>query len=192
MTWQFVTGANLVIALAYLAIAGIVLLGLTRTGQLTSNKLGFVMGLIFLSCGVHHGSHAVHMLLPTFGIDDPHAYAMREAWHWPTAVWDVASAVVAVYYLSLRRLYTGLLANVSMFEDLRARERQALEINDNIVQGLVRVKWALEADRRDEATTAADYALADAQRMVTDLLMAQTADRALQAGRLRRESPAGA
>ena len=51
-----------------------------------------------------------------------------------------------------------------------ARRRQALEINDNIVQGLTRVKWALEAQRHDDARAAADETLAEAQEMVTGLL----------------------
>ena len=73
----------------------------------------------------------------------------------------------------------------------RARERQALEINDNIVQGLARVKWALEGHRPEEAQAAADETLAEAQKMVTDLLMSDTSDGALQAGQLRRDLPAG-
>ena len=52
----------------------------------------------------------------------------------------------------------------------RTRRRQALELNDCIVQGLARVKWALEARRPEEARDAADHTLAEAQKMVSDLL----------------------
>ncbi len=192
MTWQIVTAANLVVALAYFAIAFFVIRGLARSGQLQSNPLGLATGLIFVTCAVHHGSHSVHMLLPAIGIDDAQALAMREAWHWPSATWDILSAGVAIFYLSLRGHYASVLGSASMFDDLRARERQALEINDNIVQGLTRVKWALEAKQDDEALRAADETLAEAQRMVTDLLMAESDDDALHAGRLRRAVPAGA
>lgn len=77
--------------------------------------------------------------------------------------------------------------------EARERERQALQINDNIVQGLARVKWALEAHQYEEARAAADRTLAQAQKMVTDLLMAQGGlDEELDVARLRRDAPAGA
>ena len=45
------------------------------------------------------------MLLPAFGLDDTQGVAMRAAWGWPLAIWDVIGAVVAIYYWSLRRNY---------------------------------------------------------------------------------------
>jgi uncharacterized membrane-anchored protein len=90
---------------------------------------------------------------------------------------------------TLRRRPSG--ADAGRAEGVRARERQALEINDNIVQGLARVKWALEANDLEAARTAADETLAEAQKMVTDLLMADSEDGVLHAGRLRRDAPAG-
>lgn len=191
MTWQLVTAANLVIAAAYLTISFIILRGLTTSGQLRNNRLGLATGLIFLTCAVHHGSHSVHMLVPTFGIDDAQAMAMREAWHWPTLVWDIFGAGVALFYLSLRSSYGGLLATTSMFEDLKARERQAFEINDNIVQGLARVKWALETERRGDADRAADETLEQAQRMITDLLVTHNGDKPIAPGDLRRVTAVG-
>lgn len=190
--WQVVTGLNLVIAGAYLAIAAIVLGGLGRTRQLPSNRLGLATGLIFLTCAAHHAAHAVHLLLPSLGVDDPTALALRAGWPWPNAALDLMTAVVAAAYLSLRGRDGRPAADAGMFADVRARERQALEINDNLVQGLARVKWALEAKRADEAHAAADETLAEAQRMVTDLLESTAADGTPAIGRLRRDAPAGA
>ena len=51
---------------------------------------------------------------------------------------------VALYYLSLRGSYASVLRGAQLFEDMKVRERQALEINDNIVQGLSVAKYALE------------------------------------------------
>ena len=59
MTWEISAAANAVIGIAYLVIAYIILGGLIRTNQLTSNKLGLATGLIFLTCGVHHGTPRV-------------------------------------------------------------------------------------------------------------------------------------
>ena len=43
-----------------------------------------------------------------------------------------------------------------LFEDLRQREQQALEINDNVLQGLVVAKMALDLDQPDKANDALD------------------------------------
>jgi hypothetical protein len=93
-----------------------------------------------------------------------------------------AVVYAAIAYLVCRRLVRT--------REIRSDQRQALEINDNIVQGLARVKWALEAQRLQDAQKAADETLAEAQKMVTDLLVADSPDGALQAGRLRRDVPA--
>lgn len=50
------------------------------------------------------------------------------------------------------------------------RRRQALALHDNVVQGLARVTWALEASAYDHARAAADATLRDAQAMITTLL----------------------
>ena len=92
------------------------------------NRLGLATGLIFFTCAVHHGTHAIHMLLPSLGIDDAQALALRDAWHWQTAGWDLFSLGVGLFYLSLRGSYASVLRGAQMFEDLKARERQAVEI----------------------------------------------------------------
>src|SRR5687768_9840084 len=149
MTWEVSAAANLVIGIAYLAIAYIIFSGLIRTGQVSANRLGLATGLIFLTCGVHHGTHSVHMLIPSFGVEDQQGLALREAWHWPSVGWDILGAAVAVFYLSLRGSYASVLRGAQLFEDMKVRERQALEINDNIVQGLSVAKYALDQGKDD-------------------------------------------
>ncbi len=86
----------------------------------------------------------------------------------------------------------GLVAILVLRVSLRlARRRQALEINHRIVQGLARVKWALESHRHEDAQAAADETLAEAQRMVSDLLGARSPDRELNGPRLQRSAHAG-
>ena len=80
MTWQLSTAANLVIGAAYLAIAYIIFSGLMRTGQARTNRLGLATALIFLTCGIHHGTHSLHMLLPSLGVDDSQGMALL-AWY---------------------------------------------------------------------------------------------------------------
>ena len=186
MTWQVVTAANVVVAAAYLAISWFIGSGLVRTGQLRRNTLGVATAAIFFTCAVHHGTHAVHMLLPSFGFDDPQALALRESWHWPSAVWDLVGAAAALFYLSLRGSYQSVLRGAQMFEDLKVRERQALEINDNIVQGLTVAKYALEQGRDEQSRHAVEETLRQSRAIITELLGETGSGLELGPGELRR------
>ena len=190
MTWQIVTAANLVVGVTYLAIAYIIGSGLIKTGQVTTNRLGTATALIFLTCGIGHGAHALHMLLPAIGVDDPNAIALRESWHWESVVWDVFTAGVGIYYLSLRHSYASVLRGAQMFEDLKARERQALEINDNIVQGLTVAKYAMESGQDGRSRKAVEETLRSAQQIITELLGEKDSEIELGPGDLRRTEPA--
>jgi hypothetical protein len=190
MTWEISAAANAVIGIAYLVIAYIILGGLIRTNQLTSNKLGLATGLIFLTCGVHHGTHAFHMLIPAFGIHDQQALDLRASWHWPSVAWDLVGAAVALYYLSLRGSYASVLRGAQLFEDMKVRERQALEINDNIVQGLSVAKYALDNGQSEKSQKAVEETLKKARSIITELLGEEDSEVALGPGELRRQRPA--
>ena len=139
---------------------------------------------------MHHGSHAVHMLLPSFGIHDPKALALRDAWHWQTAAWDIFGAAVAFFYLSLRGSYASVLRGAQMFEDFKVRERQALEINDNIVQGLAVARMALESGDDEDTRMAIEDTLRRSQALISDLLGPGVSE-PLGPGDLRRSGAAG-
>jgi len=186
MVWQVSAAANAVIAAAYFLITLAIAVPLARSHQLRSNPLGAATAAIFFTCAVHHGSHSVHMVLPSLGIDDPRGLAFRDAWDWPLASWDVIGAAVAVYYWSLRRNYSSLMQGAKLFDDLRQREQQALELNDSVLQGLVVAKLALDLDQPDRAQTALTTAIDSASRMITDLLGSEH-----HSMRLLRSAPAG-
>jgi len=170
MWW--VTGAvcNAIVAVAYLLIAYSIMRPLVASGQLRSNPLGAATAAIFLTCAVHHGGHTVHMLLPYVGILPREGLAMREAFDWQMAVWDVVTAAVGVYYWTLRRTYAALMHGAKLFEDLQQREQQALELNDEVLQGIVVAKMALDLGQRDRASAALDSSIGAASRIITDLL----------------------
>lgn len=170
MTWQIGLVANSIIALAYFAISAAIIRPLARTGQLRTNPLGAATAAIFFTCAVHHGAHSVHMMLPSFGLDDTQGLAMRTAWGWPLAIWDVVGMIVAVYYWSLRRNYGSLMEGAQLFQDLRQREQQALELNDAVLQGLVVAKMALDLDQPRKANEALTASIQSASRIITDLL----------------------
>ena len=155
VSWQVGLVGNAVIMAAYLGICLAIVVPLARSHQLRSNPLGAATAAIFFTCAVHHGAHSVHMLLPSLGFSDPQGLAMRSAWGWPLATWDVIGAVVAVYYWTLRRNYGSLMQGAQLFQDLRQREQQALELNDTVLQGLVVAKMALDLDQPAKANAGA-------------------------------------
>jgi len=170
MTWQIGMVANAVIGIAYLLICLAIIVPLAKSNQLRSNPLGAATAAIFLTCAVHHGTHAAHMLLPSFVDGDVRGLAMREAWGWPLTIWDLVGAAVAVYYWTLRRNYSSLMEGAQLFEDLRKREQQALELNDSVLQGLVVSKMALDLDDVDKARAALSTSIESASRIITNLL----------------------
>ena len=170
MSWQIGLACNAGIAIAYLCISLAIVVPLTRSNQLRSNPLGAATAAIFFTCAVHHGSHAVHMLLPSLGISDDKGLAMRTAWGWPLTIWDAVGLVVALYYFSLRRNYSSLMKGAQLFEDMRKREQQALELNDSVLQGLVVAKMALDLGDPAKADAALTSSISSASRIITDLL----------------------
>jgi len=169
-SWQVGLVCNAAIMVAYLGISLAIVVPLARSHQLRTNPLGAATAAIFLTCAVHHGAHSVHMLLPSLGFDDPQGLAMRTAWGWPLASWDIIGAVVAVYYWTLRRNYGSLMQGAQLFQDLRQREQQALELNDTVLQGLVVAKMALDLDQPAKANIALTSSISSASRIITELL----------------------
>jgi signal transduction histidine kinase len=189
--WMVSTALNIVVVSAYLAISLTILRGLKKAGRVWSNPLMLATSAIFFTCAVHHGSHPVHMLLPTFGVEDHHSMAMREAFDsWHTSLWDVATAGVGIWYFMLRNRFPALARGSALFEDLRERERQALEIHDNVVQGLAEAQLAFDVGREQQAREAVDRTLAAARQIITDLLGEPGSGIELGPGDLRRSAPA--
>ena len=192
MSWQLVAGANVACAAAYAVIAYSIISGLLGTGQLRTNRLGVATALIFATSAIHHGFLGLQMLLPSIGIDDAHGLALRDGWDWHSVAWDLLTAAVGIYYLTLRSTYTSVLRGAQMFEDLKVRERQALEINDSIVQGLTVAKYAMTMGADDHSRQAIEDTLKRARVIITDLLGEPGSEIELRPGDLRRASPATA
>ncbi|CAB4700101.1 MAG: hypothetical protein F2667_04760 [Actinobacteria bacterium] len=168
--WAVGVVCNAVIMLAYLLISAAIVVPLAKSHQLRTNPLGAATAAIFLTCAVHHGAHSLHMLLPSLGLVDDQGLALRAAWGWPMAIWDVVGAVVGVYYWTLRRTYSSLMEGAQLFQDLRQREQQALELNDTVLQGMVVAKMALDLGEPLKAQAALGSSIDSASRIITDLL----------------------
>ncbi len=190
MDWRAGAIANFVTMMAYFAIVAAILIPLIREKQVLANRLGTATALIFFTCAVAHGGHTLHMVLPEFGVAERSGLGMRASFDPITVVWDVFTAMVGVYYWTLRRTYGALMSGAKLFDDLRERQRQALEINDGIVQGLAAAKLSLELDQTAITQEALESTLASARALITNLLGEVSERPDFDAGDLRRSRPA--
>lgn len=119
---------NLVIMVAYAAIMMAIIVPVTRARQLWTNKLGVATAMIFFTCSVGHGLHAYMAIRD---LDHPGGH-LGGGWIWPSAVWDAFTAVVGVYYWTLRRSYKVLLEGGTIYsspgEQHRLAEADAREL----------------------------------------------------------------
>ena len=102
----------------------------------------------------------------------------------------LVTAAVGVYYWTLRRTYGPLMHGAALFVDLKEKQRQALEINDNIVQGLTVAKYAMSIGSEDHSRQAIEDTLVRARQIITDLLGEPGSAIELGPGDLRRATPA--
>ena len=174
-------GANAVVSVAFLAVAVVLAVGAIRTKQVRNNPLGVATVLLYVTCG---GGHVVHtiQLAEASGAQTEYLVA------WDMAVLDVLTAIAGVAYWMMRRRFPALVSSAAVYEDLRVRQRRALEIHDGVVQGLVRAKMALDLDLKKEGDEAVDDTLAKARGIISGLL----GDKDVQPGALRRATPGGA
>ncbi|MEV6489754.1 response regulator [Actinoplanes sp. NPDC051633] len=148
MAQQWALAGNVVIAVAYAAICMAILVPLVRAGQLCTNRLAVATALIFFSCAVGHALHAAmywqSALTPNHQIHDVAGWSL-----WPTAVWDVATALVGIYYWTLRRSYAVLLGGTgALFVDpAEERRRHDIELRERVAEG----RAEAEAERDAQA-----------------------------------------
>ncbi|GIF12965.1 PAS domain S-box protein [Actinoplanes teichomyceticus] len=115
---------NLVIMVAYAAITAAIMVPVIRAGQLRSNKLATATALIFFSCSVGHGLHALAALFAATRASVGHLeHLANPDWIWTSALWDTLTATVAVYYWTLRRSYGVLLGKGAIYVDPWSRNR---------------------------------------------------------------------
>src|SRR5690348_5240312 len=118
---------NLVIMVAYAAIMVAIVVPVWRAGQLRSNKLAVATALIFFSCAVGHGLHALitYRSLVAAAEFGGHPHLHGGGLDWPSAVWDLMTAAVGIYYWSLRRSYRVLLGAGAIYVAPGERQRLA-------------------------------------------------------------------
>lgn len=186
--WVGIT-MNGVVAMAYLAVAGILLANAVRSRHVFDNPLGVATVLVFFTCGGGHAVHMLQLLDVPLGVASAAGAAIQAEYANNLHMWiiDILTAIAGVSYWMLRRRFPALVSGAAVFEDLRARQRRALEINDNVVQGLARAKLALDMGRNAEGDEAVADTLGKARHIITGLL----GDEEVKAGSLRRRKAGG-
>jgi len=191
MAWWMVGAvANGVMMIAYLGICMAILRPLLQEQQLLSNRLGAASAAIFLTSAIHHGALALKAFLPWPLLGLATGASTRLGWDWEAVAIDLVAAAAAVYYLTMRRTYGSLMRGAKLFEDIKERQRQALEINDNIVQGLAVAQLALALDDRERSQEALENTLLKARSIITELLGETSSEVRLGPGDLRRRMAA--
>lgn len=164
-SWTLGAAANVVIAVAYFAVAVWILRGVRKSGHWTRNPLAVATGLIFFTCAAGHGAHAEHLLIPG-GTGD----VARQSWDWHLSILDAVTALVGVYYWTLRGRFPVLVRGTAIFEDFAVRQQQALEINDHVVQQLVTAKLAFEVGDEPAGMEALEHGLRSSRAIMGDLV----------------------
>jgi hypothetical protein len=166
--WTVGLGANAVIAVAYLAVAVLLALNISKTKQWMANPLAAGTFFLYLTCG---GGHAVVALeLAGFTGSAAASEGARTLYQtWTLWTWDILTAAIGVWYWTMRNRFPGLVTGTAVFEDLRGRQKRALEINDNVVQGLVRAKLSLDLRRDEEGRAALHDTVLASERIVSEL-----------------------
>jgi signal transduction histidine kinase len=168
--WMVTAGANVVMASVYAWIAVLMIVGLWKGRQWLTNPLATATAAIFVTCTVGHGLHVYHVLAPLAATDAATVAARTAMSDWRLLGWDLFTAGVAVWYFTLRKRLRLLLEGAALCEDLQQRQAQAQELHDNVVQGLVQAKLALDLGRRDEGARAVAETLESAKQIITGLI----------------------
>ncbi len=186
--WQAMAVTSAVTTLAYIGISAAIVSGIAVDGQWRRNPLAAATAAIFFTCAVHHGSHALYLVLPSFEIAEGHGLALREAFSdWHMLSWDAVAAAVAVWYWTLRSRFPALVRGAAVFEDLRQRQHHALQLNDDVVQRLAAAKLHFEFGDVDAGMRSLEDGLDRAKAIITELL--GEGEPNIGPGVLRRDAP---
>ena len=142
--------------------------------ELKTEEYGDYGGRYFASSGITNTPFKI--VLDTSNSDLYESVSSR------TVTWIIFAAFALALFGGLFFLQRALRANAEL-QRRELNERHAVEINDNIIQGLALAKYRLQAGEGQASADQVSETLREAQRLVSNLL----GDAEVQAGQLRRE-----
>ncbi len=172
MEWfWFTVGAHAALTFAYAWIAAILFIGNTGGQQWRANPVSTATFFIFLSCGIGHGTHAYHAVEPWLGIESSTTVAARVVLGDPLLlVWSAATAVVALWYLSIRSRLRLLTKGAPLCEDLEARNHRAAAIHAEVQVVIDFALQRIEDGELEAARIAIEEGLGKSREIITHLL----------------------
>lgn len=141
---QFDLIAGVVITAAYLLVFLLLLVSLVRTKQATRSRLGLATALVFFAAAAYRAVSVVTVLRGQT-ITDEQNLAL-------TTALDVLTALVGLFYLSLRRQFGSMTSGVDDDDAVFGRQGRAGAGTDPLT-GLATGKKALEVLRRQLSAT---------------------------------------
>jgi hypothetical protein len=106
-----------------------------------------------------------------------------------TEEFEIIDSIGALAHLALERTRSSALK--LQLAEARLRRKQALQLNDDVVQGLAVAKYAFELGEDDKGKESVATTLEAAKRIISDLLGEIEPDQTMRAGTLVRDTPAG-
>jgi signal transduction histidine kinase len=191
--WTVTAAAHAFLAVAFLAIFFLIARGLVPGGEWRRNALASSTAAIFFTGALAHGartaflvaaSHVDGRATPATAVGDLPGFGL-------VAALDLLAAVATGLFLVQRLMADEYLASGNqMYEDLRERRQAAMDLNDEVIQGIVTAKLALDLDDHDEARLALERTLASSRQLVRELLGPAGAGEGIAPGQLRRGTAA--
>lgn len=166
--WLLGLTANAIIGVAYMGVAVLLGINISKTKQWLTNPLAAGTFFLYVTCSGAHGLIAMQLAAATANAAATEGVRIMygSAYEW---YWDFVTAGIGIWYWTMRSRFPGLVSGTAVFEDLRQRQKRALQINDNIVQGLVRAKLSLDMKRDEEGKAALHETIAASRRIVASL-----------------------
>jgi hypothetical protein len=169
--WLIGFVASAIIAVTFLAVAVALGTSLTRTKQWHANPLGVATFLLYVTCGGGHFFQTLQMMYPWLGIDAVYGSAARVHYgEWHLWLADGVTAAMGVWYWTMRKYFPDLVRGTAVYEDLRTKQHEALEIHDNVVQGLARAKLSLDLAQDAEGRQALEETIVSSRRIVEAMM----------------------
>ena len=191
--WLVSAVANGILVFFYALIAIEMISAIIKGRQLLTNPLLTATAAVFVTCTFGHGLHLSHatstLLVGSVAAMEATKAEFADPRLW---VWDGFTALVTIYFYTLRSRFAIVYRGAALNEDMAKREQQAMDLHDNVVQGLVQAKMELDLGDRKGGIASIDATLASARGIITQLLGKEGSEVALGPGDLRRKAPAGA
>jgi hypothetical protein len=193
--WTVSAAAHAFLAVAFLAIFVLIARGLVPGGEWRRNTLAASAAAIFATGALAHGARTAFLVASSRGAGrtTPMTEVGDLPGFWLVALLDTLAAVATGLFLVQRLVADQYLAGGNqMYEDLRERRQAAMDLNDDVIQGIVTAKLALDLEDPDEALLALERTLATSRQLVGELLGPTAADEGILPGQLRRGAAARA